>query len=411
MTPRPTPPVERPSSRFLAPLVFALALAVAAGVIGTSLPGANLDPDSDDGYYLMYMQEIQGRGLSAFPGLFDEWNRVPENWDYPPPSRIGFIAATALWGALFGPTMAALQWFSCTAHVLGAVVNYLFARRHLGEPKALFAGVLWSFSPLLMGLARQPLTDSLIALCMSLSVWLLLELVEAPASRPRRILFMAALAFMVLVKELSVLLTVPFVAFVLIERYWRREPLDLWAFALTFALPGVVAGAIFVLAAGGPRDLLETTRIVLESPASNDYAVKFGAGPWFRYLIDYLCLSPATTLLAIAFAGVLALRLRGGDYDRALVFLGLLAALFLFELGFFTKNVRYGVALELPLQDLCRVHAERAPRARGAGRCRRCSVAGRSRSCAGSTGRASSCTGPRTPDTTRTPTSCWASGT
>jgi hypothetical protein len=161
---------------------------------------------------------------------------------------------------------------------------------------------------------------------------------------------MAAFAFMVLVKELAVLLAIPFVAFVLIERFWRREPLSLPAFALTFALPGVVAGALFALAAGGMSPLIETTRIVLASPGTNEYALKFGAGPWFRYLIDYLCLSPATTLLAIAFAGVFALRLRSGGYERPLVFLGLLAVLFLVEFSFFTKNVRYAVVLELPIR-------------------------------------------------------------
>ena len=331
-------------------VVFALALCGAAWVIVASLPHAPLEPDSDDGFYMRYMQAVHERGLSAFPGLFEKWNADEASWIFPPPSRIGFIVVSALWAGLFGPTLFALQALSITSHLLGSLVNYLFARRHLGEPRALYVGVLWAWSPLLMGLSRLALTDSFIALCTSLTVWLFIELVQAPASRRRLMAFAVALAFMVLVKELTVLLTVPFIAFVLIERFWRREPLEVPTFLAAFALPGIVVASLLVLAAGGLPGLLESWRIVLGSPATNTYAIRLGSGPWFRYLIDYLCLSPATTLLALAFAGVLAVRLRSGRYDRLLVFMALLVGCFLFEFSCFTKNVRYAVVLELPLR-------------------------------------------------------------
>jgi hypothetical protein len=185
---------------------------------------------------------------------------------------------------------------------------------------------------------------------MSLSTWLFLELVQEPKSLRRKILFMAAFALTVLVKELSVLLLVPFSAFVLIERFWRREPLNLAAFALIFALPGVVVLPLFVLAAGSFSKLLETTHIVLSSPATNAYAIRYGSGPWFRYVVDFLLMSPSTTLLAASYLGVLAVNLRSGEYDRRLVFLALIAACLIFEYSFFTKNLRYAVVCELSIR-------------------------------------------------------------
>jgi hypothetical protein len=181
-------------------------------------------------------------------------------------------------------------------------------------------------------------------------VWLLIGLVQAPQSRLRLVAFMAAFALMVLVKEQTALLALPFAAFVLIERFWRGEPLGTATFLAAFVLPGIAVCSILVLAAGGLPPLLENARIVLTSPATNEYAIRYGSGPWFRYLVDYLCLSPATTLLAVAFAGVLALRLKGGHYDRVLVCLGLLAVFFLIEFSFFTKNVRYALVLELSMR-------------------------------------------------------------
>jgi 4-amino-4-deoxy-L-arabinose transferase-like glycosyltransferase len=331
-------------------LAFAAVLALATAIVVASLPSAVVDASSDDGYYLAYMKSVHESGLSVFPKLFDAWNADEHAWIYPPPSRVGFIAASAAWAAVFGASFSALQWLSIAAYVAGSIATYFFARRQFGEPRALFIGALWVFSPLLMGLSRLALTDSFIALCMSVTAWLFLELVEEPDRWSHRILFMSAFAFTVLVKELSVLLALPFGAFVLIERFARRERLSLATFALVLALPGALALPLFVAAAGSFSTLLATTRIVLASPATNEYAIKYGSGPWFRYVVDYLCLSPCTTLLAVAYLGVIVLKLRDGDHDKRLSFLALLAALTLVEYSFFTKNLRYAVLLELPIR-------------------------------------------------------------
>jgi 4-amino-4-deoxy-L-arabinose transferase-like glycosyltransferase len=345
-----TEPAPTRSTGLLPPALFALTLALLAWILIGSMQSAVKDPDSDDGYYLRYMQTVHAEGLPSFPGLFDQWNATQKDWIYPPPSRIGFIVTSALWAGIFGASFLALQYLSLASYLLLCLVNYAFARRHFGEPKALFIGVLIAFSPLLMGISRLALTDSFNALCMTTTVWLFLDLVHDPGSLRRRVLFMAALAFMVLVKELSVLLVVPFAAFVLYERFVRRVPHPLGSMALCFVVPGVVTASLFALAAGSVAKLLETTRIVLDSPATNPYAIQFGSGPWFRTILDYLLFSPWPTLLAIGWFAVSAVRLRAGVYDRRSVFLGLVAALFILELSFFTKNIRYTVVLELPIR-------------------------------------------------------------
>jgi 4-amino-4-deoxy-L-arabinose transferase-like glycosyltransferase len=336
----------------LPPIVFALALGLATWVLFVTFGDTNHEARGDGRFYLHYMQTVHERGLSVFPALFREWNADPSSWIFPPPSRVGFIVLSAGWAGIFGVSIVALQYLSIAAHLSSCVVNYVFARRHFGEPRALFIGVLWTFSPLLMGISRLALTDSVIALCMSATAWLFLELVEKPSSLRRRVGFMALFGITVLVKELALLLLVPFIAFLFVERFVRRERVSFGFFAATFALPGIVIGPIFVIAAGGVAPLLETTRIVLSSPATNAYAVGFGSGPWFRYLLDFVLLSPCTTLLALGYAGVLALRLRRGEYERALVFLALIVACLVVVYSFFTKNARYAVLFELPLRTL-----------------------------------------------------------
>jgi 4-amino-4-deoxy-L-arabinose transferase-like glycosyltransferase len=336
--------------RALPPILLVLALALLATILVRSLGAAMREPTADDGYYLRYMQAVGAEGLSAFPRLFDEWNATPKDWIFPPPSRVGFIVVTALWSTLFGATYQALQHLSLASHLMLVAANWLFARRRFGEPRALFIAVLIGFSPLLMGVSRLALTDSFNALCTTTTVWLFLGLLEDAPSRRRTALFACALTFMVLVKELSVLLVVPLVAFLLFERFARRVPHDLRRFALCFAIPALVAAPIFALAAGSVPKLLETTRIVLASPATNRYAVDFGSGPWSRTILDYLLFSPWPTLLAIGWFFVVLLRLREGRYERESVYLGFVAACLVLLYSFFTKNVRYGIVLELPIR-------------------------------------------------------------
>jgi 4-amino-4-deoxy-L-arabinose transferase-like glycosyltransferase len=338
------------STRVLCAIFLALGVALLAWILQSSMQAAVRAPNADDGYYLRYMQRVRADGLAAFPGLFDEWNATPKDWIYPPPSRVGFIVVSALWAALFGATIHALQLLSLASHLLLCFVNYFFARRHFGEVKALFVAILIGFSTLLMGLSRLPLTDSFIALCMMTTVWLFLDLVQRPVTLARSVPFMASLALMVLVKELSVLLVVPFVLFVLYERFVRKTPHDLARLAIVFAIPALVAIAVLLLAAGGGSTLVRTMTIVMNSPATNRYSIAVGSGPWFRMILDFLLLSPVPTLLAVGWFAIAAWKHRAGEYDRTTFLLGLIAASLIFLFSFFTKNVRYGVVLELPIR-------------------------------------------------------------
>jgi hypothetical protein len=339
-----------PRQRALCAILLALALLVLAGILLASMQAALREPNADDGFYLHYMQAVGQGGLRAFPGLFEQWNATQKSWIYPPPSRIGFVAASALWGRIFGATFESLQRLSLASHLLLCVVNFRFARRHFGDVRALWIAILLGFSTLLMGLSRLALTDSFIALCMTTTVWLFYELTRTRPTLLQGVPFVLALAFMVLVKELSVLLVVPFVLFLVYERFVRGIPHDLGRYALWFVAAGGLTIVLLDLAAGGLGKLLETWSIVLASPRTAGYAIRAGSGPWFRMILDYLLLSPVPTLLAIGWFAIAAARHRAGTYDPASFFLGLIVVSLVFLFSFFTKNVRYGVVLELPIR-------------------------------------------------------------
>jgi 4-amino-4-deoxy-L-arabinose transferase-like glycosyltransferase len=335
------------------PLAYAAAALLLAGLaswlLARSLGNVPYEEKSDDGYYLAYAQTVAQQGPAAFPKLFTSWNGDAGNWIYPSPLRIAFVCVSALWVRVFGATLPALSWLSIVSHLAWILLTAFFARRHFEERRAFLVTALASFAPLLLGTARQALQDSFLLVLLALSCWTFLETLAAPRSRGWRVAFVVSFTLAILTKELAVLLAPAFALGWLAERRGRAAELPLAPFARQLALPGLIAAPLFVLAAGGFGPLFQTIATVLGSPATNAYAIKFGSGPWYRYLIDYLCLSPGVTLLALGFAGALLLRALRERPARAEVQLGIVAAVLLAEMGFFTKNVRYLMILELPL--------------------------------------------------------------
>jgi 4-amino-4-deoxy-L-arabinose transferase-like glycosyltransferase len=334
----------------LAVRLAALALAgLVLWLLARTLANVPYDPKSDDGYYLAYARAVAERGPAAFPGLFSSWNADSGNWIYPSPLRIFFVLVSALWVKLFGASLPALSWLSVASHVGWILVTAFFALRHFEPRRALLVTALAAFAPLLLGIGRLALQDSFLLLLLALSCWTFVETLAAPRSRAWRAAFVASFALALLTKELALLLLPAFVLGWLAERRGRAAEHPFWPFARLLALPCLIVLPVFLLAAGGPGPLRQTVRTVLTSPGGNEYAIAFGSGPWYRYLIDYLCISPGVTLLALGFAGALLLRSLRERPARAEVQFGIQAAVLLLELGFFTKNVRYLMILELPL--------------------------------------------------------------
>lgn len=307
----------------------------------------------DEGYYQRYMARFAAQGWGALPALFREYVAQPKDWIFPNPLRLSFIAAAGLLGRVMGtsfPTLTALSMLSLVA-LLPLVHGFL--RRRAAAEQALWTTALVGFSPLLLGLGRRALNDSFATLLMGLSCGLAFEAFHAERGRRVRAGFAAALLLSILAKESAALLGLPLLALVLVSHVEAHRPTRaLLADLLWLAAPPALAVLLWIAAAGDPALVAQVARIILSSPATNDYAIRFGSGPWSRYLIDWVAVSPAVTLLAIAGAGAVLTRARRRDADMLSRFLVLLCALFLFALCLFTKNLRYAAPLEVPLRAL-----------------------------------------------------------
>lgn len=344
-------PVARAARLAAWALVLALIAAVGAAV-HASFDELVYPVGSDIDYYLHYMRTVGAGGLGTFPGLFREWLATPEDWLYPPPSRVGFIVVSALWSLGFGASLESLSLLSLASFLALIALVFACVERWLGPLRALLAAALVACSTLYLGLARHALTDSFICLSQVATVWSFLGHVRAPEERWRAPVAGGAFLVAILSKEIAVLLALPLLVHAALERWHARRAVPLVRTALIFVGPGLVCLLAWWLAAGDARTLIETLRIVLASPASNEYALAYGSGGWFRYPLDELLMSPWPTALGLAGVVVALWRARRGEYDARAVALALVYVCQVAALGPFTKNLRYVAVLEVPLRVL-----------------------------------------------------------
>jgi hypothetical protein len=107
-----------------------------------------------------------------------------------------------------------------------------------------------------------------------------------------------ALALLVLTKENSFFVWCGLVALIAANRWLlfgtvRRE---LLLATVAGPLLGVV---ILVFLAGGLEHLFLTYRLLVAKASQTPYAILTGDGPWYRYLVDLLLVSPVILLLAL----------------------------------------------------------------------------------------------------------------
>ncbi|MEI9897693.1 MAG: hypothetical protein WDN28_28505 [Chthoniobacter sp.] len=111
--------------------------------------------------------------------------------------------------------------------------------------------------------------------------------------------------------------------------------------------PALGVGTLMILA-GGPQQFFEIYHLLVTKAETLIYAIKTGDGPWYRYLVDLLLLSPLVLVLAI---GGIFSQVRGHRaYVYLVAFVGFSYAIMC--------NIRYGMNLryasiwDLPLRAL-----------------------------------------------------------
>jgi hypothetical protein len=321
----------------------------------------------DEKLYRTYVLRLDANGLGGYPAITEGYlaaQRHPDIIAMLPPTRFQYIFSAWVWKrAEFGaapplaldvpaniprdPALVSLHRISCVFSVLTMLLAGAVAWRMLGRAAGLGVLALMAFAPLQVHLGQHALIDGFFCFWAMLSLWALWENLRRPDHRGWLALFGGALALMAMTKENSFFIAVALAGLLAANRWLHFGTVTrrlLWTGVL-----GPLAGvAALVALAGGGGNFAETYWLLASKAQQLPYAIETGDGPWHRYLIDLLIVSPVTLLLA---AGA-AFRIRRAD--RAQVFLlGFIAFSYVVMCNVrYGMNLRYATVWDLPLRAL-----------------------------------------------------------
>ena len=327
-------------------LIFFLILSVSITLVSFSLTNIIFADKADEGLYLNYSIMVSNDGIKGFHDLFKDYFSDPTHRITQNPLRVGFIVLTSLWIKLFGYSMYNLALFSLFSYCIFLFLSFYFAKRYLDKKLVLLFIILLVFSPINLAMARRALGDSTSNLFIFASILLFFEnLKEKKASRI--ILFILIYAFAILIKESSALLALFFLLYIFITRKKNADYFSFKGLLITTIVPFSIAGTTYIILAGGIEQFFKVMISVVTSPAVNAYAALYCAGPWFRYLVDFMLLSPWIFLLG---TGFVFFYLTKNEKKDELTYLLLFFVTLMFFHSFLIKNIRYLMILDFPLR-------------------------------------------------------------
>lgn len=327
-------------------LTIPAVLALAAGLV-LAHPVTFWRGGADEGAYLHYAERIASGGPGTLPVLVREHLADARSRAIgPSPLRLMVVLPDALAVRLAGPEYVSLQRVALTAFLALLVVAFVGFRRAVGERAALAVTLLLAVSPLQLAMARRALADSLNATLWTAS---LLLYVEALVGEWRRgwLLVAGVFAATLLLKEPNLTLVPIALVFLGLDAIRRRRLPTPLALAATTVLPLALAAAATVAAAGGLRPTVETFTVLAEQVGAIDYVVQFGGGPWYRYVVDFVLVSPWTMLLYVVWLGILVGERRA---DPRLLPWALLPPLFIAAVSSTPKFVRWAIPLDVAIR-------------------------------------------------------------
>jgi len=355
--PMPAPPRKATSARAATPIprtagkVWLLALLLLAmGAFLRIYPTAGFTGVGfDEHLYQRYVVLLNAKGITAYPAICEYFiqQQSGDGMAELPPTRFLYIFCGSLWSQVFGPggldkpgpagnavALASLKAVSCVFAILILIPSALFARRLRGDGAMLGTLALMACAPVQIHLAQHRMIDGVFAFWAMMSLWLLWENLRAPDHPGRLAALTACLAAMVLTKENSFFVFVALSGVIGLNR-WAK-----WGAATPRLLLCMIAGPLLGLTAlitlaGGTDNFITIYKLLVSKAQILEYAIRTGDGPWHRYFVDYLLVSPIVLILAIGAA------FSAGRQSKALLFLTAFMAC-----GYVLMcNVRYGMNL------------------------------------------------------------------
>jgi hypothetical protein len=255
----------------------------------------------DEGLYRDYLEQLIEKGVGRYSEIVRAYidNQQNSPGAILPPIRFLYIFAGYIWHLIFNAdALASLRnvaaFFSMLTLGLAAVLGW----RMRGPVWSVALTSLVAFAPTQLHMSQHGLVDGFFAFWALLTVWLLWENLQSPRRWGLLAAYTASLALLVLTKESCVFVWIAIVLILAMNRWLQfgRVSGELLVATILGPTSGVIALTIL---AGGVNSLFHTYQLFVTKNYSLQYQIRTGDGPWQRYLVDLLLVSPVVLILAI----------------------------------------------------------------------------------------------------------------
>jgi 4-amino-4-deoxy-L-arabinose transferase-like glycosyltransferase len=358
-------PLERTNHRLF---IAALCVVLAAGVflrLPASLFGnggalqslALLHPNPgftdigfDEGLYREYVNSLTHVGLTNYSDIVDHYIEVQKTLpgSILPPTRFLYIFSAYIWHQIFGTEpLAALHNVAFLFGILNLFLATCFAWRLKGRAAGLAVAALIAVAPTQLHMSQHALVDGFFTFWGLLSLWLLWENLRAARNWRWLIPYTLTLALMVMTKENAAFVFFALLVLLVANRWLKWGAVTRELLACTFIGP-LLGFVILVFLAGGLETLRTSYQLSVSKNFTLPYAVMTGDGPWHRYIVDLLLVSPVVVVLALG-----ALFQLKTDKKPELFVLLFIAASYLVMCNLkYGMNLRYANMWDAPLRIL-----------------------------------------------------------
>ena len=285
-------------------ILLALAIILSGGIFLRVWPSSGFrHVGYDEGVYRAYVSSAVKIGIWNYPALVDVYvkSQRERTEAMVPPTRIGFLLpASALAATFHLDPLLALRCVSATAAILLLLATPLIAYRLGHAERMLLLSLLVAVAPLQIHLAQRALIDGYFAFWAVLCAWFLWENLRMPNHPGWLCAFGISLFVLILTKENAAFV---FAALAITYLVFQIAGLDRGgSVTVLFVSLGAVLLALFILAGlvGGLGEWISFYQMFVRKSAAMPYARIHQDGPWFRYLIDFLLLSPLVAVFALA---------------------------------------------------------------------------------------------------------------
>ena len=307
----------------------------------------------DESLYIGNVRILSRMGPFEYPALIQGYVLAQSKEDMVmlPPTRCVFILLGWAWNAVFHcGAQLALRHVATTFSVLSLLLSGLFAFRLGGSRFALAVGALMAVSPMELMLAHRELVDGVFAFWALLSLWLLWENLQRPGRLGWLAAYAGAISVMVLTKENAAFAAAGLGGVLGAAMVFPGLKLGKvqWSTVVATVAGGAMGVLVLICLAGDPRTLIQTYQLLVLKAEKMSFAYETGGGPWFRYIVDLMLISPAVLLPAIG--GIFALRRDQRQGIFLLVFIVCSCAVMVNVKN--GMNVRYATMWDMPLRYL-----------------------------------------------------------